>query len=105
MADGIGNVMTVGHEYPIAIEVDLKGLSSNDVGLELIVTENGITETTDLNLVEKIEFDVESCENFICKFKLNYKPDHPGSFNYGFRLYPKNEGLAHRQDFKFVKWL
>lgn len=101
--EGLNNMMTVGKEYRIKVEVDLKGLTSDDLGLELIVTENGVEDSP--RIVECLNFDVESCENSTCRFTLTYSPVHPGSFNYGFRLYPKNSGLPHRQDFRYVKWL
>ena len=103
IAEGLNNMMTVGREYPVKVEVNLKGLSSDEVGLELIVAQNGREEMP--RLVERLDFDVESCENSVCRFKLKYRPVHPGSFNYGMRLYPKNAGLPHRQDFRYVKWL
>jgi len=103
VSDGVNNIMKIGQEYPVRVEVDLKGLSCNEVGLELVVTENGSRETP--KIVETLNFDVERCEGSVCCFLLNYRPVHPGSFNYGFRLYPKNTGLPHRQDFRYVKWL
>jgi len=103
VSDGVNNIMKIGNEYPVRVEVDLKGLSCNEVGLELLVTENGSRETP--KIVETLNFDVERCEGSVCCFLLNYRPVHPGSFNYGFRLYPKNTGLPHRQDFRYVKWL
>jgi glycogen phosphorylase len=103
VANGVNNIMKIGQEYPVRVEVDLKGLSCNEVGLELVVTENGSREN--LKIINNQTFEVERCDNTICCYKLNYRPVHPGSFNYGFRLYPKNKGLAHRQDFRCVKWL
>ena len=102
-ADGMNNVMKIGNVYPVLAEIDLKGLNCNEVGLELLVTENGDEE--DLRIVETVNFEKSNCEGTVCCFTLNYKPVHPGSFNYGFRLYPSKEGLPHRQDFRFVKWL
>ncbi|HZH71054.1 MAG TPA: alpha-glucan family phosphorylase [Mariniphaga sp.] len=102
-ADGLNNVMKIGNEYPIMVDIDLKGLSCNEVGLELLVTENG--EEEEPRIVEKVNFEKSNLEGSVCRFKLNYKPLHPGSFNYSFRLYPHNEELPHRQDFRFVKWL
>ncbi len=101
--DGVNNIMKIGQEYPVRVEVDMKGLSCQEVGLELVVTENGINEVP--VIVEILNFGVERCDGTTCCFRLNYIPVHPGSFNYGFRLYPKNEGLPHRQDFRYVKWL
>ncbi len=104
VSDGITNVMKVGQDYPVRVTVDLKGLDCNEVGLELVVTQNGLTEE-EFTILETEDFEVERCENGICCYKLNFHPVHPGSFNYGFRLYPKNEGLPHRQDFRYVKWI
>jgi alpha-glucan phosphorylase-like protein len=103
VADGAHNVMKIGQDYPVRVEVDLKGLSCDEVGLELVITENGTREEP--QIVEILHFEADACEGSVCCFKLNYHPVHPGSFNYGFRLYPKNEGLPHRQDFKYIKWL
>ncbi len=102
--DGINNILKIGNEYPLRVEIDLKGLDCNDVGLEFIVVEFGEKNNSPL-IVEKLECEVEKREGTVCFFKLNYNPEHPGSFNYGIRLYPKNPGLPHRQDFKYVKWL
>lgn len=101
--DGMNNIMKIGQEYPLQVEIDLKGLRCDEVGLELLVTENG--EEEDPAIVETVNFEKSGNEGTVCRFTLNYRPFHPGSFNYGFRLYPNIEGLPHRQDFKFVKWL
>jgi glycogen phosphorylase len=103
IADEISNVMKIGKEYPIRIDVDLKGLNFDEAGMELLVTENGVEDSP--KIVEVLEFEKKHLEGTICTFTLNYRPVHPGSFNYGFRLYPCIEGLPHRQDFRYVKWL
>ncbi|HKJ80327.1 MAG TPA: alpha-glucan family phosphorylase, partial [Prolixibacteraceae bacterium] len=103
-SDGITNVMKIGQDYPVSVTLDLKGLDCNEIGLELVVTENGSDES-DFQIVETVDFKVDSCENKQCCYKLNFHPVHPGSFNYGIRMFPKNEGLPHRQDFRYIKWL
>ena len=101
--DGITNKMTIGKEYPIQATVDLKGLSSNEVGLELVITENEGSQTP--RLITAIELKPESCEGSVCCYKHRLHPYHPGSFNYSFRLFPKNENLPHRQDFRYIRWI
>ena len=101
--DGITNKMIVGHEYPVKVTVDLKGLSCDEIGVELVVAENGTNNPT--KIVDLIKFDIDNCEGSVCCFSHLVKPNHPGAFNYGFRLFPKNENLPHRQDFKFIKWI
>ncbi len=102
-ANGDKSAMKIGKEYPFRVEVDLKGLSCNEVGLELVITQPENEHPS--KIFETHNFEVEECNGNRCCFKLNFRPLHPGSFNYGLRLYPKNEGLPHRQDFKYVKWL
>ena len=102
-ADGLNNVMKVGRVYPIRVEIDLNGLNCNEVGLELLVTENSNGEGT--KIIETVNFEKNTLNGTVCSFNLDYRPVHPGSFSYGFRLYPTIEGLPHKQDFKFVKWL
>ena len=103
MTDGVDNKMIMGNKYPVKVLVDLKGLSYKDIGCELVITE------TSEDGVEKIsgtvEFDAKICEGTVCSFQKIIKPDHPGSFAYSFRLFAKNENLAHRQDFRYVKWI
>ncbi|MBT6766885.1 MAG: alpha-glucan family phosphorylase [Prolixibacteraceae bacterium] len=100
--DGIANKMKIGHEYPIRVSLDLKGLSSSEVGLELVITEN---DGKQAKIVEVLEFDAHDCDEGICIYKHNLHPNNPGSFNYGFRIFPKNENLPHRQDFRYITWI
>ena len=93
----------MGHQYPVKVMVDLKGLTCADVGCELVITET--SEDGEEKIAGNLEFEAENCEGSVCCFSKIIKPDHPGSFSYSFRLYAKNEKLAHRQDFRFVKWI
>ncbi len=103
ISDGITNKMAIGKEYPIVIKVDLKNLSADEVGLELVITEN--EESKAPKITDIIEFENIGCEESICTFKYNLHPNHPGSFNYGFRLFAKNQHLPHKQDFGYIKWI
>lgn len=103
ISDGITNAMKIGQEYPVSVLIDLKGLTGSEVGLELVITENGIKG--DPKIVETVELQAENINGSLFRYYLNLKPNHPGSFNYSFRLFPKNELLPHRQDFRYVKWI
>lgn len=101
--DEMNQLLKIGKEYPIRVKLDLKGLAPHEVGIELIVTENADNEVP--GILKKLDFEQETNEGPECYYKLNYSPLHPGTFNYGIRVYPKNDGLPHRQDIKLVKWL
>src|SRR5690606_14874490 len=92
-ADDFNNVMKIGKEYPIRVEIDLKGMNCNDIGLELVVTENGDEDS--LRIVETVNFEKTDYEKNKCCYTLNYKPINRGSYNYGFKLFPNIEGLPH----------
>ena len=100
--EGITHKMLMGDKYPIRVWVDLQGLTTTEVGLEVVIMEH---EDGKDKIVDILEFDGEKCEGTVCCYKNVIKPDHPGSFAYSFRLFPKHEALPHRQDFKYVKWI
>jgi hypothetical protein len=103
IAHGITNLMKIGQDYPAKVIVDLKGLTCQEVGLELVITANGNNQP--LKLIEKMEFDVESCIDSIATFVLNVHIQKAGTYSYGLRLFPKNDNMEHRQDFRYVKWI
>ena len=103
LVDGFTSRLMMGEEYPMKVTVDLNGLKASEVGLELVITENGDEEGD--KMFEAWEFQVQECKDNLCVYSYLVRPDHPGSFKYSFRLFPKNENLPHRQDFKYIKWI
>ena len=103
ISDGITNKMAIGQQYPVSVYIDLKGLSCTEIGLELVITENENKQPT--RIIESVELLGVSCEGTVCCYKHNFHPNHPGTFNYGFRIFPKNENLPHRQDFRYIRWI
>ncbi len=103
MADGITNKMKIGQEYPVKVLLDIKNLSCSEIGLELVITENDGKENA--RIIETVELHAENCEGTVCCYKHNLSPNHPGTYNYGFRMYAKNENLPHRQDFSYIRWI
>jgi len=103
ISDGITNKMKIGQEYPVKVYVDLKDLSCKEIGIELVMTEN--EEGNGPRIVETVELLAEKCEGSVCCYKHNLHPNHPGAFNYGFRIFAKHKDLPHRQDFSYVKWI
>ena len=100
--DGVANTLKIGEDYPAKVEIDLKGLTPEEVGLEIVVTENG---TDEHEMIDAIEFEVEKTENGVTTYALSLNIETPGAYNYALRLYPKNELLPHRQDFTYLRWI
>ena len=51
------------------------------------------------------EFKVVKEEGNVLTYELSAKLKDPGVFRYGFRIFPKNAELPHRQDFAFTRWI
>ncbi len=103
ITDGITNVLKIGEDYPARVVVDLKTLNPEDVGVEMVITEND--ENNRPKLVECVPFEIESTVGSEVTYKLNLHLMNSGAFNYAIRMYPKHQELPHRQDFCYLKWV
>jgi glycogen phosphorylase len=101
LADGITNTYKMGQNYPSQIVLDLKGLSSDEIGVEVIIA----TGTEHPEYVERHEFTGGKVVNGLTNYSLNLTLTKPGSYNYGVRIFPKNSLLPNRQDFRILKWI
>ncbi|MGQ8336067.1 alpha-glucan family phosphorylase [Sunxiuqinia sp. A32] len=101
--DGITNALRIGEDYPAKVVVDLKGLSPEEIGLEIVITENGLDDDPELR--ERKEFDVESTDGTLTTYSMKLNLINPGAYNYALRMFPKNEHLPHRQDFRYLRWI
>ena len=102
IADGITNVLRIGEEYPATVKIDLKELSSEEVGLELVLTD---VENDKQKLITTLDFNPVETKGTEVTYFLNMKLMDPGAYTYGLRLYPKHPALVHRQGFHYIKWL
>lgn len=100
--DFVVSGVETGKKYSMQYVIDEQGLN-DAVGLEFVSVK------TDLNGEEWIfnvrEFKMVGHEGNLYTFELEFEPDVAGSFKGCVRMFPKNEMLAHRQAFCYVKWL
>ena len=101
MADGITNTYRMGQSYPSKLVLDIKDLSPEEIGVEIIIASGDEHP----EYVEKHEFVSEKVENELTHYRLNLTLTKPGSYNYGIRIFPKNPNLPNRQDFRIIKWI
>ncbi|MCH5220231.1 MAG: alpha-glucan family phosphorylase [Muribaculaceae bacterium] len=93
--------INAGEHLKVEVVVDTNGLG-RDLGVEEVVyrVEDGqekFVGTSQLNVVKE--------DGNIFTYALDTKAKEAGVFRYGYRIYPKNPNLPHRQDFAFVKWI
>jgi starch phosphorylase len=95
---------TVNSKHQITAVIDVKTPDCKDIGVELVVTYHDDQKNED-HILDTDEFDIVKTEGTRLTFQLEYRLTKAGSFRYGFRMFPKNEELPHRQDFNYVRWL
>ncbi len=88
---------------PVSVEaiVDTNGIG-RDLHLELVIhrVENGQE-----HFVETQPFNITKEEGNVITYELNTTTKDPGVFRFGYRLYPYNDNLPHRQDFAYTRWI
>jgi len=93
----------VGEIYSINIEIDIDGINDKGIGIELVATK--LVKNNADTLFDVQELKLVKTKGSHMFFNLEFQLNSAGSFKYGFRMFPKNEDLPHRQDFCFVRWI
>jgi starch phosphorylase len=93
----------VGKNYNVNIVLDVKNLSKEDIGVELVITSEDANNKT--RVLQVVEMNLVKAEGSKLYFNLDYRLERAGLFKYGFRMFPKNPDLPHRQDFCYVRWI
>jgi hypothetical protein len=87
------------HTYVGKVVLDLNEISASDIGVELVITENGE------RLISKHEFTLDHSSADKAVYSAKVTINQAGTFSYGIRIFPKNENLAHRQDINLIRWI
>ncbi len=92
----------VGDEFLISALLDVSeaGISSG-IGVELVAKE---TDFEGNEHFISIELNQVTADDGKMRFETNYKLQKAGTYNYSFRMFPKNADLPHRMDFCYVRW-
>lgn len=96
--------VTIGEAYKSEVVLDLNGLSPGDIGVEVVIRNFEYdNDREDHTFSMELRFD--GMENGNAAFRGMITPAKPGVFEYGIRIFAKNNELPHRQDFPLVRWL
>nr|HPM93115.1 hypothetical protein [Bacteroidales bacterium] len=95
--------LDLGDNFIAEIELKLNGIKGEDLGLDILF---GQKEMDTVNkIMHKEEMKMVDSAPGVAKFTCKIPMEKIGVYHYAFRLYPKKEWLAHKQDFNLVKWL
>lgn len=95
--------LPLGEAFTAKIQLNLNDLPADNVGLEVVFFKRLTEKELEIKLVKTLENTHTS--GAIATFKCTIPTEMAGVYEYGFRMYPKHELLAHRQDFAMVRWL
>mgnify|MGYP006281153653 FL=1 len=94
----------VGETYTGKIVLDLDGLSSREIGVEMVLV-NSARGDEESVYRGSIDFRCTREEGSIAEYTFLQEVNETGLFDIGFRIYPKHELIPHRLDFPLVRWI
>ena len=103
-AESLHQEITLGNSYRTRVVLDLKGISPDNIGVEILFTDKSDSNNFG-NITRVVKMELERTVGSISFFSAEILPARAGSYNYGVRMYPKNYDLPHRQDFPILKWI
>jgi len=101
--DTFNRSLPLGEKFDAKAILNLQDLSPEDVGVEVVFYKRHSEK--ELEFLYAQEMDLISKKENEVVFECSFVPRTAGVFEYGFRLFPKNALLPHRQDFGLVRWL
>jgi len=96
------NSLNTNDSFVAKIELDLNGLSANEVGVEILFARKYDTEVT--SIVHKQELE-PTVNGDITTYECNIPIYRAGVHDYVFRIFPKSNLIAYPEDFPLVKWI
>lgn len=101
--DTYNHPLPLGEHFKASVTLHVQDLKANDLGVEVVFYKR--LDEKELELITSYPLELKSQKNAHAVFACDIQPRMAGVFEYGFRLYPNNPLLAHRQDFGLVRWL
>ena len=92
-----------GEAFKVRLRLFTNTLSAEHLGVEAVFFKR--ISDTELDLRFHTELQLLEFDGQIATFGGEILPQISGVFEYGFRLFPKQQNMPHKQDLPLVKWL
>ena len=96
------NPMSLKESFIGEIEIDIKQISSEDIGVEVVVSD--AVENSSTRVYEKYVAKLLRSQGGIAKYIVEGFPHNPGFYSYAIRIFAKNKLLPYQHDSGFVMW-
>jgi phosphorylase/glycogen(starch) synthase len=101
--DPARKVLGLGDDFVAELEIKLNGIKANDIGVDILFGQKEMDTVS--KIMHKEEMKLVDSAPGIAKFTCRIPMEKIGVYHYAFRLFPKNDWLAHRQDLNLIKWI
>lgn len=101
--DTFNRSLPLGDNFIASVTLHLQELSAADIGVEVVFFKR--LSETELELITTHPLVPGKQKGATVTYSCDFQPRTAGVFEFGFRMYPNNPLLAHRQDFGLVRWL
>ncbi len=103
LSDPVRDPLVPGEKYYGELVLDIKDLSPEYLGVEMVITQTDIEGHKNVIKIEKLEY--EKSIDGKAHYSIVIKPTRPGNYDFAFRMFPLHNDLPHRQDFAYVRWI
>jgi alpha-glucan phosphorylase-like protein len=101
--DTANQSLPVGAGFSPVIKLDLHGIPTNNIGVEVLFFKR-LTEK-DLDLIDSHELHLRDLEGSVATYSIDLPMKMAGVYEYGFRIFPKHRLMPHRQDIELIRWI
>lgn len=101
--DAENNALLVGEPFQASMTLSIGDLDAKNIGVEVVFFKR--VHEVELELKLKEELKLISVDGQEASYSCDIEPKLSGVYEFGFRVYPKNDLLPHQQDVGLIKWV
>ncbi|WP_462281774.1 alpha-glucan family phosphorylase [Salinivirga cyanobacteriivorans] len=91
-----------GNQYHGEIVLGFKNLDPNEIGLDMVLSEHA-GQMTEAEEVYTLQYDKTS--DGLHFYSIDLELEDPGLYDYGLRIYPRNDLLKYKTELNLVRWI
>lgn len=103
VSDANTNAIYLEDTFSAEVTLYTNGISPKNLGVEILFSNK--KPTGERVILFSREMKPVEIVNQQARYAVDIPASTAGTFNYGFRVFPKHELIPHRQDFTLVKWI
>jgi alpha-glucan phosphorylase-like protein len=101
--DSSRGTLTLEDNFLTEVSIYTNGISPENLGVEILFGKK--EDGTVRKILFSKEMPLIKTKDKTATYAVEIPPFQAGSYNYAFRIFPKNDLIPHRQDFCMVKWV